>query len=463
MASLSRNKSVIDIAGIIPPLKLTEYIPHKPTPKQYIFLLLKCLDAFYGGAAGGGKSDALLMAALQYVDIPGYNAIILRNTYANLSKPEGLLDRAAEWLAGQDVKWNGSINQWRFPSRATLSFGYLDGPMDHYNYQGPAYQFVGIDEIVQIRKNQATYMFSRMRKKVPSSYIEDLRKFDKYKHFPEEKLLEFYEQYKELPLRFRATSNPPQPEQLAKGAWVKRRYVDPMTRKPDKVFISAKIDDNPHLDKESYVKSLNELDPVTKAQLLKGDWDIRVKGRMFDRSWFEIVDAFPAEGNKVRFWDMAATEPSKENKDPDYTAGCKMVEKDGIYYMNMIRFRKSPSMNEKLIRQVADMDGREMKVCMEQEPGSSGKSQVDHYRRHILPEFVFEGIPSSGSKRQRAMPFASQAEAGNIKLVNGPWVEDYLDEIEVFPDGEHDDQVDASSGAFDRLAGAHTKIKMRFV
>ena len=132
--------------------KLTKYIPHTPTPKQEAFLWLNCLDAFYGGAAGGGKSDALLMAALQYVDVPGYNALLIRNTYANLSKPDGLMDRAADWLTHTDAKWEGDDKRWRFPSGATLSFGYLDGPRDHFNYQGPAYQFVGIDEVVQIRR-----------------------------------------------------------------------------------------------------------------------------------------------------------------------------------------------------------------------------------------------------------------------------------------------------------------------
>ena len=455
--------ALLNPVSFLPQLKLTEFIPHKPTPKQYLFLLLDALDAFYGGAAGGGKSDALLMAALQYVDIPGYNAIIMRNTYANLSKPEGLLDRAAEWLAGGVVKWEGDDKRWRFPSGATLSFGYLDGPMDHYNYQGPAYQFVGIDEMVQIRENQARYMFSRMRKKVPDSYMEDLLKFDRYKGLSETQIQEFYKTYTQIPLRFRGTSNPPQAEQLAKGKWVKDRYVDPDTREAGKVFVSAKLPDNPHLNKEEYTRSLNELDPVTRAQLLDGDWEIRVKGRMFDRSWFDIVPAFPAQGNAVRFWDMASTEPSKANQDPDWTAGCRMLEKDGVYYMSMVRFRKSPSGNEKLIRQVADIDGKEIAICMEQEPGSSGKSQISHYRKDILPEFVFEGLPATGSKRQRAMPFASQAEAGNIKLVNGPWINDYLEELEVFPDGDHDDQVDASSGAFDKLAGAHTEFRMRFV
>src|SRR3989337_968646 len=77
--------------------RLTPYIPHRPTPKQSAFLILPHREAFYGGAAGGGKSDALLMGALQYVDVPGYAALILRRTFTDLAKAEALIPRSLEW------------------------------------------------------------------------------------------------------------------------------------------------------------------------------------------------------------------------------------------------------------------------------------------------------------------------------------------------------------------------------
>jgi hypothetical protein len=127
---------------------MTKYIIHDPTPKQAAFLLLDCIDAFYGGAAGGGKSDALLMGALQYVDIPGYNALLMRDTYQNLIKPEALMDRAHEWLHNTDAHWDGNKKCWRFPPGATLSFGHLENPKDHFNYDSAAYHYIGIDEVV---------------------------------------------------------------------------------------------------------------------------------------------------------------------------------------------------------------------------------------------------------------------------------------------------------------------------
>src|SRR5687767_3640230 len=84
------------------------YSPNTPEPRQHAFLLLddlNVLEAFYGGAAGGGKSDALLMAALRYVDVPRYAALLLRKSYADLALPGALMDRAKEWLAGSDARW----------------------------------------------------------------------------------------------------------------------------------------------------------------------------------------------------------------------------------------------------------------------------------------------------------------------------------------------------------------------
>ena len=407
----------------------TDYINHEPLPKQEAFLWLTCLDAFFGGAAGGGKSDALLMAALQYVDHEDYNAILLRENYPVLSLPGGLIDRSFDWLAGTDAKWYDKHKKWVFPSGATLSFGYLDGPRDHFRYQSSEFQFVGIDEAVNIRENQALYLFSRLRKLKSSP----------------------------VPIRFRVASNPPAREQIEKGAWVKRRYVDTETRE-DRVFIPAWMDDNPYLDKEEYELSLENLDPITRQQLKDGNWLVRVQGNFFKREWFKLVsrDQVPPMDDciKVRFWDRASTEVAP-GKDPAYTAGLKMVyhPETGKYYIwNVHRFRESSATNEALIRQTADLDGKDTLIGIELEPGSSGKDSVSHYQRNILPEFAVKPVSASGSKTVRAAPFASAAERGDVVLVNGAWVNDFLDEVELFPDGQYKDQVDAGSGAYNILA-----------
>lgn len=416
--------------------KLTKYVPLIPTVKQQAFLLLDCEEAFIGGAAGPGKSVALLMAALQYVDVPGYNAVLIRDTYANLSKPEGLIPLAHEWLQNTDAKWTKG-DTYVFPSGATLSFSYLHGPLDHFNHQSAAYQYVGIDEIVQIRENQALYMFSRLRRKEGVS----------------------------VPLRFRCASNPPTREQVARGVWVKTRYVDPKTRRPDVVFIPAWMEDNPHLDIKTYKeKSLSKLDPITRRQLEKGDWEIRATGRMFKKEWFPIVEASPVRNIEwVRFWDLAGTEKLKESDEPSYTVGCRMGRTpDGLIFISsIVRDRLSPLGNEILVRRTAELDGRAVNVWMWQDPAQAGKSQISHYTRNVLKGFTFRGRPATKEKTVVWSPLASQAEAGNVFLVKGYWNEDFLDELILLPDGQFNDQADAAGGAYEVLAGINVGVTPR--
>ena len=397
------------------------YCPHTPTYKQLLFLSLATEEALYGGAAGGGKSDALLMAALQYVDAPGYSALLLRRTFKALTLPEALLDRARQWLMG--MPWKAESNSFVFPSGARLSFGYLENDRDVEQYQSAAFQFIGFDELTQFTEYQYRYMHSRTRRLEGS----------------------------DVPIRIRGASNPGS----VGHEWVKQRFIveGKLYNRP---FIPATLSDNPHLDRDAYIKSLMNLDPVTRAQLLNGDWSARQAGGKFRREWFEIVEAAPADLRKVRFWDMAATEP-KPGKDPDYTAGCLMGISPNrtLYIVDMKRFRGTPQANENLIKQTAELDGKAVPIRMEQEPGSSGVKVIDDYRRRVLMGWDFKGIPSSGSKEVRANPVSSQAEAGNIKLVRGTWINDFLDELEGFPGGGHDDQVDGMSGAFAQLTAGN--------
>lgn len=380
-------------------------------------MLLDGREAFYGGAAGGGKSDALLMGALQYVDQPGYAALILRRTYSQLTLPDSIMDRAHQWLDGTDAVWSGDEHQFRFPSNATLTFGHMQYETDKYRYQGPAFQYVGFDELTQFLETQYRYMFSRLRRLEGSM----------------------------VPLRVRGASNP--------GGigheWVKRRLIDEGAEH-GRVFVPAKLSDNPSLDREEYIKSLQELDPVTLQQLLNGDWTVRPAGGMFRREWFEIVDAIPTPARQfeVRFWDLAGTAPAK-GRDPDWTVGVRMSRAAGLTYVSdVVRVRGNAATVDALIKQTAALDGIAVKIRMEQEPGSSGKRAIEGFQRGILAGYDFAGVPSTGSKQVRAGPFASQAAAGNVKLLRGRWNGDWLDELEAFPEGSHDDQVDASSGAY---------------
>ena len=408
----------------------THYIPHKPTSKQLAFLLLINQEALYGGAAGGGKSDALLMAALQYVDVPGYSALLLRRSYTDLSLPGALMDRTRFWLMPSDATWRDSMKTWQFPSGATLTFGYLERPGDEYRYQSTEFQFIGFDELTQFQETQYRYLFSRLRR------ANDV----------------------EVPLRMRSASNPGG----VGHEWVRNRFIENDVAQDERVFIPASLPDNPYLDQTAYLASLQQLDPVTRQQLLAGDWSARQPGNLFKREWFTVVDELPVFVNRsVRYWDLAAT-PDRAGADPDYTAGVRVdYGADGLYYVaDVKRMRGSPGEVEALIRQTAQVDGHSTQIFIEQEPGASGVNTIYHYVTRVLPDFTVRGQRATGSKVERAGPVSSQAEVGNIRLLRGPWLGPFLDEIEAFPLGGHDDQIDALSGSFMRLRSIHSPEPM---
>uniref|UniRef100_A0A6M3IRM4 Putative terminase n=1 Tax=viral metagenome TaxID=1070528 RepID=A0A6M3IRM4_9ZZZZ len=362
------------------------------------------------------------MASLQYVDVPGYHALLFRRTYADLAQPEALMSLAAEWLTKQLPRgWDDREKTWHFPTKAedaTLTFGYLEHDKDKYRYQGTSYQFIGWDELTQFPEQHYRFLFGWLRKPINM----------------------------DVPLRMRGASNPGG----VGHEWVKQRFLIEGLQE-GRPFIPAKLKDNPHLDPISYRKSMSNLDPVTRAQIEEGDWSARQSGGKFKREWFEIVEEAPADCRKVRFWDMASTE-AKKGKDPDWTAGCLMgiSSNQTLYLMDMKRLRGTPSSNEQLVKQTAELDGQ-IPIRMEQEPGSSGVKMIDDYRRRVLMGWDFKGIPSTGSKEVRANPLSSQAEAGNIKLVRGTWINAFLDEAEAFPSGAHDDMVDSASSALAQL------------
>lgn len=378
------------------------------------------------------------MAALQFVDVPGYNAILFRRTYEDLALPGALMDRSLEWLGGTGARWSPMNHTWTFPSDARLAFGYLKTEQDKFRYQSSEFQFIGFDEVTQFLESQYRYMFSRLRR-LENAYV---------------------------PLRMRGASNPGN----IGHDWVKRRLIDEGPQY-GRVFIPARLTDNPNLDGAAYVLSLNELDPITRRQYLEGDWTAKFGGSKFKREWFELVDyGLPKDAPRVRYWDMAATTP-KTGTDPDYTAGAKLAIHNGTYYLeDMQRFRERPANVEARIKQTAQLDidlhGNNCLIFMEQEPGSAGVSMIDHYARNVLLGFPFRGHKVTGDKEVRANPVSSAAEQGNFKIVRSSWIReeegslkrtpsvwigDFLDEIEAFPLGSHDDQVDAVSGAFEML------------
>ena len=404
------------------------YSPETPSLTQKVFLRTYSLEALFGGAAGGGKSSALLMAALQYIDVPNYSAILFRRTYADLALPGAIMDRFQRWIAEEeDIKWNANNYTAVFPSGARISFGYLNNSQDYLRYKGAEFQFIGMDEVTEIREADYRYLFSRLRRPASGPLAK-------------------------VPLRMRCASNPA-------PNWVRQRFIIE-GKEQGRIFVPSFLTDNPGIDAESYRQSLQALDPIERKRLEEGDWWSTTLGSMFDRESVVLLDQnevpeLSSMARAVRFWDLAATEPSSTNPDPDWTVGTLMMFDQGIaYILDVKRARVKGEKVEQLIAQTAYEDGHAVPIRMEQEPGSSGKALVDQYARYVLPGYDFVGMRSTGDKVTRARPFAAALANGNVRAVRGAWLTDWLDELSTFPEAcNHDDQVDSATGAFTHLTG----------
>lgn len=437
---------------------------------QERFLASPARVVIYGGAAGGGKTFAGLLANLRYAALdprPGFNAVIFRRVMPQVTLPGGLWDESLNLYGLAGGKANQTLHEWRWPQyRAKIKMASMQYEADRLAWQGSQLTSINFEELTHFTQEQFFYMFSRNRGTCTA------------------------------PKQIRGTVNP-DADSWVKGflaPWVDENYDGPGgkaksgeirwfvrdggvihwlrkgDRHPDAVsvtFIAASIFDNPALlaADPTYLSALKALPYVERQRLLYGDWTARDTGFFFKRHWFPPIEVAPARSEIakiVRYWDLAATEPSEANKDPDWTVGVKVAKlKDDSYViLDMRRERYSSAKVEGMIRATAEQDGHECYVYMEQEPGASAKGNIDYYRRKVLAGYSFTGIKTDKKKDVRARPVASQAEGKNIKILQRHWNDAMLSELEAFPTkGVHDDVVDALSGAMEQLffrgAAAH--------
>jgi len=183
------------------------------------------------------------------------------------------------------------------------------------------------------------------------------------------------------------------------------------------------------------------------------------EGGLFKRHWFDgkIIKAAPAGTVWVRHWDLAATRKATAAR----TAGVKMGRTpDGRYVVgHVVKTQEEGAEVRRLISAVAAIDGVETMISLPQDPGQAGKVQKQDFVAG-LAGYNVRAEPETGDKVTRAEPFSAQCQAGNVTLIEGAWINDYLDELCVFPSGTFKDQVDASSGAFGRLVKPQAAVAL---
>lgn len=253
-------------AGAKNPLRL-RYVPFAPSPKQAYFLGTTCPELFFGGAGGGGKSVALLAGALQFCDVPGYSALILRRRLTDLTQPNALISMSEEWLDQVPAaSFNKNERKWTFNTGpgnrpAVIQFGYLNHLQDIGRYRGAEYHYIAWDELGEFPSDfPYKFLFSRVRRPKGLSREDVIRRFGQA---PDGMTI------LDICLRIRAASNPGGPGM----AWVKKRLVDLETRLAP--FLPATFNDNPAIDPEEYKAMLALLPEVERRRMELGDWTIQ--------------------------------------------------------------------------------------------------------------------------------------------------------------------------------------------
>jgi predicted phage terminase large subunit-like protein len=416
--------------------------------------------AIYGGSAGGGKSFALLLEPLYHFNNPKFGAVIFRRNMVQIRNEGGLWDEAESIYRQLGAHMNQGICLATFPSGARVKFSHLEHDHTVYTYQGSQIAMIGFDELTHFSENSFWYMLSRNRSVsgVPG-YIRATCNPDVDSWV--RKLIDWYIDEHGYPIK----------EHSGKIRWFIRQNDELIWANTCKelidlygsdqipksfTFIPSSVYDNKILMEKdpSYLSNLMALPRVERLRLLGGNWNVRYSGGdYFQREWFEIIDVTnTGSTGKVRYWDRASTKPNESNPDPDWTRGLKLNRlSTGAFVVEDVRsLRDSPLAVERLIKNTATQDGCEITVCVEQDPGSSGVADAENYVR-LLAGFYVQVRRPSNDKITRALPVSAQAQAGNVKLLRGSWNEAFLNELENFPLGGHDDQVDVLSGAFNEM------------
>ena len=421
----------------------------------------------YGGAAGGGKTYALLLEALRHKDVKRFGAVIFRHNYNQITAEGGLWD-ASQKIFNQvpDAHSRKSPKlHWRFDGGAKLSFAHIERDEDLKSWQGTEIAYIGFDELTHFTKHQFLYMLSRNRTTC------GIRPYVRATCNPDSDswVAEFISWWIDQETGYAIPERSGQirwmvvlndiiywgdtPEELAKKYEVNVEDCKSVT------FIASRLEDNKILMESDpgYLANLKAMTEVDTERLLRGNWKIKAAaGSFFKRSQVgEILTEVPKDLVAVcRGWDLAATDKD-EDDEAAFTAGVLMGRRENgrFVIIDVINRQLKAGDVRSTVLVTAKMDHAKYAWCRQrlpQDPGQAGKDQKASYME-MLAGFDVHMIPESGDKATRAEPMAAQWQHGMFDLVAGEWNEAYLNQLESFPDSKWKDMVDASSSAFNEI------------
>ena len=444
---------------------------------QETFLSTSADIAIYGGAAGGGKTYALLLEAVRHTNNPKFGAVIFRRQSIQITQEGGLWDSSYEVYGGIKgaVPKTSPRYHWKFKTGARVGFAHIDGDRDLGKWQGSQIALIGFDELTHFTKKQFFYMMSRNRSASgidpyiratcnpdADSWVADFISWwiDQDTGYPISErsgIIRYMVHMNDIISWFDTEDEGLDfAKQHGLDEYKAKKSVKSVT------FIASTLQDNKILmeNDPGYLANLLALTEVEKERLLNGNWKIKPSaGSFFKRTQIgDILTSIPNDIVAIcRGWDLAATDED-ENKEAAYTAGVLIAKRacGRFLILDVVNKQLKAGDVRKLIMTTTKADNvKYRKYCtvrqrLPQDPGQAGKEQAGSYI-NMLAGYNVVTRPESGSKESRAEPMAAQWQQGFFDVMEGEWNEEYFNQLESFPESKFKDMVDAGSSAFGEI------------